>query len=95
MGDSLGVTVPWYYLEVGEDGGTLWEPIVAPLVGFLRTRMFLGRFSAHMTSKRDFFFDRVEEKDPYYSFLKLHLTKEHGKAGKQQVWFDGVSAIRV
>jgi hypothetical protein len=29
-------------------------------------------------------FDQGEEKDPYYNFLKLHLTKEHGKAGKQR-----------
>jgi hypothetical protein len=27
-----------------------------------------------------FFF--LEEKDPYYNFLKLHLTKEHWRAGK-------------
>ena len=26
------------------------------------------------------FFDQVEEKDPYYNFIDLHLTKEHGKA---------------
>jgi hypothetical protein len=25
-------------------------------------------------------FDQAEEKDPYYNFIKLHLTEEHGKA---------------
>jgi hypothetical protein len=30
-------------------------------------------------------FGQVEEKDPYYSFLQLHLTKEHGAARKWKV----------
>jgi hypothetical protein len=29
-----------------------------------------------------FFVDRVEEKDLYYNFIKLHLTNKYGKAGK-------------
>jgi hypothetical protein len=29
-------------------------------------------------------FDQVEEKYPYYDFLKLHRTKEHGKAEEWQ-----------
>jgi len=38
--------------------------------------------SMYIASNSDFFLDRVEEKDPYYNFLKVHLRKEHGKGGK-------------
>jgi hypothetical protein len=34
------------------------------------------------------FFNQVEEKDSYYNFLKLHLTKGHGKVLVEKWWQD-------
>jgi hypothetical protein len=34
-------------------------------------------------------FDQVEEKYPYYDFLKLHRMKEHGKAEEWDEWDGG------
>jgi hypothetical protein len=59
----------------------------------------LTEITTRIYLKKKIFFDQLEEKDLYYNFLGLHLTKKNGNAEKKddnsrgqcEKFFDGVA----